>query len=81
MQYRIGRPGSRISCTRQVSTRFKDGSIWRMVSEAPYLNMDAMSIIRGMSKEKPALDLLRCMDIAWSLYDRTGDKIKKMGAT
>lgn len=43
--------------------------------------MDAMSMIRGMSREKPALDLLRCMAIAWSLYESTGDRIRKMGAT
>lgn len=28
------------------------------------LNMDATSMIRGMSSEKPALDLALCIDIA-----------------
>lgn len=37
-------------------------------------------MISGMSKEKPALDLFRYMDSAWSLYDRIGDRIKKRGA-
>lgn len=37
-------------------------------------------MMSGMSREKPALDLFRYMDSAWSLYDRIGDRIKKRGA-
>lgn len=43
--------------------------------------MDATSIIRGMSKEKPALDFVRYIEYPWSLYDSTGDIIKNTGAT
>lgn len=42
--------------------------------------MDATSIIKGMSSENPALDLFLCMAIAWSLYDKIGDRIRKIGA-
>ena len=42
--------------------------------------MDATSIINGISSEKPVLDLFLCMEMAWSLYERTGDKIRKTGA-
>lgn len=34
----------------------------------------------GMSKENPALDLFRCIESAWSLYDRMGDMIRNRGA-
>lgn len=33
----------------------------------PYLNIEATSMISGMSRENPALDLLRCIDMTWSL--------------
>jgi len=42
--------------------------------------MDATSMINGMSSENPALDFARYIERAWSLYDRTGERIKKMGA-
>lgn len=60
-------PGARVveyPALRQVSP---ESRAIASIPEAPYLNMDAMSMIKGMSKEKPALDLLRCIDIAWSL--------------
>lgn len=31
------------------------------------LSKEATSMMRGMSREKPALDLLRCIEMAWSL--------------
>lgn len=37
-------------------------------------------MINGMSREKPALDLFRCIERAWSLYEKIGDKIRKRGA-
>lgn len=37
-------------------------------------------MISGMSREKPALDLFRYMESAWSLYERMGDRIRKRGA-
>lgn len=37
-------------------------------------------MIRGMSREKPALVFLRCIDIAWSLYEIIGDRTMKIGA-
>lgn len=37
-------------------------------------------MINGMSREKPALDLFRYMESAWSLYERMGDMIRKRGA-
>lgn len=33
-----------------------------------------------MSREKPALDLLRCIEIAWSAYDRIGERMRNTGA-
>ena len=45
-----------------------------------HLNMDATSIIRGISNENPALDLFRYIEKAWSLYERMGDVIRKIGA-
>lgn len=47
---------------------------------SPHLKKEATSIISGMSKEKPALDLFRCIEKAWSLYERMGDMIRKIGA-
>lgn len=38
-------------------------------------------MMRGISKEKPALVLLRYMEMIWSLYDSTGDMTMKKGAT
>lgn len=32
-----------------------------------YLSIEATSMIRGMSREKPALDFVLCMDTAWSV--------------
>lgn len=46
----------------------------------PHLKKEATSMINGMSREKPALDLLRCIESAWSLYERTGDMMRKRGA-
>lgn len=37
-------------------------------------------MIRGMSREKPALVFLRCIEIVWSLYEMMGDRTMKMGA-
>jgi len=37
-------------------------------------------MIRGMSREKPALDLVRCIDSAWSPYEMMGDMMMKNGA-
>lgn len=37
-------------------------------------------MIRGMSREKPALVFLRCIEIAWSLYEMMGDRTMKTGA-
>ncbi len=45
-----------------------------------YLNRDATSMMSGMSREKPALDLVRYMERAWSPYERMGDRIRKIGA-
>lgn len=38
-------------------------------------------MISGISREKPVLDLFRCIDRAWSLYERMGDMTMKKGAT
>lgn len=38
----------------------------REVENEAHLNRDATSMIRGMSREKPALVLLRCIETAWS---------------
>jgi len=46
----------------------------------PYLNSDATSMINGISREKPALDLFRRIEMAWSLYEMMGDRIRKRGA-
>jgi hypothetical protein len=45
-----------------------------------HLRREATSMIRGMSREKPALDLFRRMDRAWSLYEKTGDMMRNIGA-
>lgn len=37
-------------------------------------------MISGISREKPALVFLRCIEIAWSLYERIGDRTMKIGA-
>ncbi len=36
-------------------------------ADGAHLNIDATSIIKGMSRENPALDFDRYMDKAWSL--------------
>ncbi len=47
---------------------------------ASYLRTDATSIINGISNEKPALDLVLCMEYVWSAYEVMGEMIMKMGA-
>lgn len=37
-------------------------------------------MMRGMSREKPALDLERWMARAWSPYERMGERAMKTGA-
>lgn len=37
-------------------------------------------MIRGISREKPALVFLRCIETAWSLYEMMGDSTMKTGA-
>lgn len=56
-------------------------TFWRtwLGTEPSHLKKEATSMINGMSREKPALDLLRCMERAWSLYERIGDIIRKRG--
>ena len=46
-----------------------------------HLKKEATSMMSGMSREKPALDLLRCIATAWSPYERMGEKIRNRGAT
>lgn len=46
---------------------------------APYLSSEATSMMSGMSREKPALDFVRCIEYAWSLYERTGDSTRNTG--
>lgn len=46
-----------------------------------YLSIEATSIMRGMSNEKPALDLLLWIAIVWSAYEVIGEIIMNMGAT
>ncbi len=42
--------------------------------------MEATSIMRGMSSEKPADDLFLLTDHIWSAYDVTGEVTMKKGA-
>jgi hypothetical protein len=49
-------------------------------AEKPYRNIDATSIISGMSSENPALVLFRCMESIWSPYEVMGDRMMKRGA-
>jgi hypothetical protein len=39
-----------------------EGSVGRLGSAMANLSSDATSMIRGMSREKPALDLVRCIE-------------------
>ena len=41
-----------------------------------YLSIDATSMIRGISKEKPSLLFDLCIDIIWSAYDVMGDSTR-----
>jgi hypothetical protein len=36
-------------------------------------------MMSGMSNEKPALDLVRYIEYAWSLYESTGERTRKAG--
>jgi hypothetical protein len=36
-------------------------------------------MMSGISNEKPALDLVRYIEYAWSLYESTGERIRKAG--
>jgi len=36
-------------------------------------------MMSGMSSEKPALDFVRYIEYAWSLYDNTGDRTRNAG--
>jgi hypothetical protein len=56
-----------------------EGSVGKLGSAMANLSSDATSMIRGMSREKPALDLVRCIEYAWSLYESTGDKMRNAG--
>jgi len=47
--------------------------------EGADLSRDATSMIKGVSSEKPALDLFRRIAMAWSLYERMGDRIRNDG--
>lgn len=38
--------------------------------------MDATSMMRGMSREKPSLDLVRWIERIWSAYEVMGDAIR-----
>lgn len=55
-------------------------SLFARPNAASYLKTDATSMINGISKEKPALDLVRCMEYVWSAYEVMGEIIMKMGA-
>lgn len=41
-----------------------------------HLRIDATSIMRGMSREKPSLVLDRCMELIWSAYEVIGDRTR-----
>jgi hypothetical protein len=41
-----------------------------------YLSIDATSMIRGISKEKPSLLFDLCIDIIWSAYEVIGDSTR-----
>lgn len=45
-----------------------------------YFKMDAVSMIRGMSREKPLEERLLLMDHIWSAYEVTGEEMMKSGA-
>lgn len=41
-----------------------------------YLRIEATSIMRGMSREKPSLLFERCIDRIWSAYEVRGDNAR-----
>jgi hypothetical protein len=52
-----------------------------MTSRRTYRNIDATSIINGISSENPALVLFRCIDKIWSAYEVIGERMMNRGAT